>query len=254
MTRALSRLILLGLLGLALLCGQSAYAQSPVPLVVGGSLVYGGMTFSVSSCTYTNEPINPTRANPHPSGDYNGTCGLSNDLYLAPDPSGPAHSVIIEALSGSSQVPIFSYTCGLSGGCNVGSTGTFDLSVQLNVTTAAGHTVSSAIQTASFTAPSALATSNPGDGHATETINSSLCTLTSNLGTATPPSCTFTPQNSLVVQKDLGITVNGLANGSTLALNSVVETFAHAPEPSSLAVLASGLFVLLRARRKRSLA
>jgi hypothetical protein len=76
--------------------------------------------------------------------------------------------------------------------------------------------------------------------------------MTSNLATTPPLTCSFAPQASLVVQKDFGINVNSVANGSTLALNSVVEGFTNTPEPSSVALIVPALFALGWASRRHA--
>lgn len=245
--KALSLLAVLLLVGAALASAQPARAQVPTPVALapGASLTWNNMTFTVSACTFKD-----------PSVTRSTTCGASADnFYLAADPSGPSNSVIIEALNGGptgTPTAIFSYTCGTVGGCT--SSSTYDLSATLTVTPTTG-TISSAVQT--------LYASGAGDpstdGHATETINPasnpsmspSLCQLTSNLGSS-PQSCTFAPQASLSVKKDLGISVSSVADGSTLALNSVVETFSHAPEPSSIAMMVPALLMLGWACRRKT--
>lgn len=254
-TKATWLLALLFLVGAAL--GQPASAQV-YNLYQGNSFSYNGLNFTVSSCTFEDNPPAHVGSQTCNAGNYATYLPAGTEFYIAADPSAPATSVIIEALNGGlngTPTPIFSYTCGAgTGGCD--NSNAYDLGLTLTVTPASG-TLSSAVQTMN-------ATSDPGDPTGdvtiTESINPasnptqypSLCDLGSTLGSG-PQSCTFAPQASLSVAKDFQLGVGGVTNGTTLALNSVVETFAHAPEPSSIAMLIPALLVLGWACRRKAL-
>jgi hypothetical protein len=243
--RALSLLAPLLLLGAALIAAQPARAQTA--LYLGSTFSYNGLSFTVSACTFSNDSRNSTCN----ATDYSRYLPAGTQFYIAADPSAPTTSVIIEALNGGSQVPMFSYTCSTSGGCS--NSNSYDLGVTLTVTPASG-TISSMVETlnataltSSHTPDTTVIANDPSDVSAEETVAGSLCNGSSGLNTnlaTLSQSCTFAPQSSLSVTKDLGISVEGVTNGTTLALNSVVENFAHAPEPSSLAMLVPGLLML----------
>lgn len=184
-------------------------------------------------------------------------CG---NLFLAPT-SGPGAGVIIEAANGSTPgvstlVPIFSYACPATGTCH---TGTYDLSVTLDVQALGSHTTITGVSQALAGAatPSSLGTAHPTDVHVSESVtnaaNTSVCGsgLSSNLSSLTAACPTFAAQTYLSVKKDLGLTLNGVTNGSTLTLSSVTQRFTPAPEPASLAILLLGVTTLLATRRKR---
>lgn len=240
-------LALLLLLAAAMAAASAARAQTVYNLYQGNSFTYNGLTFTISSCSFSNN----SRSSTCNATDYGRYLPSGTQFYIATDPSAPSTSVIIEALNGGSQVPMFTYTCSTSGGCTNNSL-TYDLGLTLTVAPASGTlssasaTLSASALTSGHTTDTSIVTNDPNDVTAQETMGS-LCNgsggLNTNLQTSTQ-SCTFTPQTSLSVTKDLGLAISGVTNGSTIALNSLVENFAHAPEPSSLAMLVPGLLML----------
>ena len=189
-TKAACLLALLFLVGVAV--AQPARAQV-YNLYQGNTFSYSGLNFTISSCSFEDNPPAHTGSKTCSGANYATYLPSGVQYYIAGDPSAPATSVIIEALNGGSsgtQVPIFSYTCSTSGGCS--NSNAYDLGVTLTVTPASG-TLSSAGQTVSTTSDP----SDPsGDVSIAETINPasdpthvpSLCSLASNLARRHSPA------------------------------------------------------------------
>ena len=233
------RLLIVALL-LALGTGPLANAQSRVALTPGATLTLDGLQFTVATCSVDN------------GGTRGHTCGTSDRLFLAPT-TGPGASVIIEALNTSNvAVPIFSYACGATGACPGGN---YDLGFTLDVQALGTATINDVTQTLVGSAtPSSLRTGQPGDVHAAETVlsasNANLCGISTNLASLSAVCPTFASQTYLQVTKNLGLSLSGVTNGSTLTLTSIAESFTPAPEPASLASLLAGLFALGAVRRR----
>ena len=173
--------------------------------------------------------------------------------------SGPDPEVIIEAANGdtagvSTLEPIFSYSCPATGSC---SSGTYDMSVTLNVQATANWADVTDVSQVLTGSASGLAPATgdwPGDVHLGEGVTSgatSLCSENLNLAGLTAACPAFAAQSYLSVSKNLGLTLSGVTNGSTLALWSVAQIFTPAPEPASWATMLVGLLVLGGLRRRR---
>lgn len=220
--------------------GQSASAQ---PLQAGAIALTSGSYLTLDDLTITVNSISCS----------NGGASCP-DLFLAPT-SGPGASIIIEAATGdipgsSTLEPIFSYTCSGPGSCD--TSGTYDLSVGLDVQVNGTGTLTGVAGTLVGSASSSSLAPNVTLGE-TVTDNSldTLCNQ-SNINPSAPSfACSFGPQTYLSVTKDLGLSLNGVVNGTTLTLNSVKQSFTPAPEPASLAMLLGGVAALGAARRKR---
>jgi hypothetical protein len=230
--------------GLILGLGRSADAQylqsDAIALTAGNYLTVNDVEITVQSGLFCS------------NGD-----AACNDLFMAPT-SGPGASIIIEAATGdvpgsSLLEPIFSYTCGSTGSCN--TSGTYDLSVGLDVTEVGTGTLTGVSGTlAGSASPSTL----NSDVQLGETVmDNSFDTLCyqANINPSTPSfACafpTYGPQTYLSVTKDLALSLNGVTNGTTLSLISVAQNFTPAPEPASLTTLLGGVIALGAARRKR---
>jgi hypothetical protein len=224
--------------------GQSASAQTlqagAIALTPGSYLTLDDLTITVNNVSCSNGGA---------------SCP---DLFLAPT-SGPGASIIIEAATGdipgtSLLEPILSYTCPGTGSCN--TSGTYDLSVGLDVQENGTGTLTGVAGTLVGSASSSSLDPNVTLGE-TVTDNSldSLCNETNVNPSAPSFACNFGsaagPQTDLSVTKDLGLSLNGVVNGTTLTLNSVKQSFTPAPEPASLATLLGGVVALGAARRKR---
>lgn len=240
-------------LWLVLGLGHPLYAQgtlqaTAIALTPGNYLTIDNMKISVATVSCND------------GGTGRSPIACTN-LFLAPA-TGSVAGVIIEAANGSTPgvstlQSIFSYSCPATGSCN--TSGVYDLGVTLDVqalTTDAEVTGASMTLAGSATPPS-LVSSWPGDVHATEVFdngtgvcpgNPSLNTNLANLAAACP---NFAQQITLTAKKDIGLALNGITNGTTLALTSVTENFAQAPEPASAAMLLAGLTALGLVRRKR---
>jgi hypothetical protein len=243
MTKILSLFLAAACLTLGL--GQSARAQflqaGAIALTSGNYLTLDDLTITVNSVSCSN-------------------AGAScPDLFLAPT-SGLGASVIIEAATGdipgtSILEPIFSYTCPSAGACN--TSGTYDLSVGLDVQENGTGTLTGAAGTlAGSASPSSLDPNITLGETVTDNSLDSLCNE-SNINPSAPSfACNFGstagPQTDLSVTKDLGLSLSGVSNGTTLTLQSVKQSFTPAPEPASLATLLGGVIALGAARRKRN--
>jgi hypothetical protein len=185
-------------------------------------------------------------------GCSDGTGNTCSNMYMAPT-SGPGASIIIEAATGSAPgstlEPLF--TCSPTTTlCTAG--GTYDLTVDLSV---------QEVGTGKFTGVSGsiAGTANPSslnsDVTLGETVTANFTTVCNQSVTLSSPSfaCNFssTPETSLSVTKDLGLSLTGVTSGSTLTLNSVTQSFTPAPEPASVATLLAGIAALAATRRTR---
>ena len=228
--------------------GQPASAQTALGIYNGsGTLTLDDLQFS----------IDPGAVCQIKNGSSSHACTASDRLFLAPT-TGPGASVVIEALDTSNNpVPIFTFTCTTSGGCSTShGVPTFDLSFSLDVQAVGAHTTITSLYQSITGSVSPNTTALQNDVHVGETALTStgtvLATLNSTLANTSPSTATFAAQTFLVIKKDLGLSINNIANGSTLALNTVVQSFTPAPEPSSIALLLAGLLGMRTARRRRS--
>jgi hypothetical protein len=206
---------------------EHAYAQtSPQPLVDGANFTYDGLTFTIADyCSYT------------PFGGSVATCATSNGLEMEGVSS--SGGAAIEFLGTGSGGTMFS-----NGGAS-SETGSvsFDLLVTgtgkttiANVSNAVTGSSSNATQDAAVFSDLSFLTGGSGAINAT-------------LG-ATPAGDSITPTNSLSFSVTMG--VGTAPAGTTLVLSNVGLLFNPAPEPASIALLATGLCALGTVRSRKS--
>lgn len=245
------------LLGLAGTARAQTLQADAIALTTGDYLTLDGLEISITSVACNDGGGSGRNGSPPPVACSN--------LFLAPV-SGTDPEVIIEAANGdtpgvSTLTPIFSYSCPATGSCTTGVT--YDLTVTLDVQSLTGEQLYDVGQvlTGSETGPDVggtgltgvLATDFPGDVHLGEAVTGSagsqVCSETLNVSNLTAACPTFAGQSSLGISKDLGLSLNGVTNGSALTLWSVAQVFT--PEPASLATFAVGLLALGATRRRR---
>ena len=243
MNRAFGLLTGLVLTAVAFGLGQPARASSPSPvsLVVGSTMSYNGINYTVSFCNI--------QAGVAGTGH---SCTTSDNMWLAPT-GGPGSSVIIEALDGGAngtQVPLLSaVACGNA--CPPGTL--YDINLTLDA-----EAVSGTVSSVGLGINGSASASNLHQVSAGETVSfldQSDQSMTVDLAAPTS-TVNFVSTTVLSLNKDLRLGVDQVAQGSTLVLNYVTQSLtpASVAEPASLALLLTGIASLVSSRRRKPLA
>jgi hypothetical protein len=224
----------------ALLC-VGAQAQTTASLMALSSIQTDGLTFTITSCSFTAQnSATGVACNPGATGNL-----PAGDEIMAVVNNGGASLEVVNANGG----PVMSI---VSNGGNMPSSHNFDdLFMTFNVTpTNSGSktTISSLSTAVSGTASQTSGLSDITAGLVV-TDGSSTYPLTSAADGTTTGPITFPGTNSLSVNYDLKLNATGTAD--TLSLTNVSSIYSPAPEPASLALLGSATLMLGRLRKRR---
>jgi hypothetical protein len=219
-----------------LLAAGSASAQVSTALSPGNSISFDGLTFTVLSCNVSIMAVSQNN------------CGTGNVMTQVITSSG-AEIEFLNPTSGS-LISLVS-----AGGTNTNQWS--DLTVNITVTpTVSGSRTSvtslSAAVTGSVTNTSTenskvTASVTPTPGYPG---GASLAAVIASIGT--PVSSTFSWLSPMEVTYDLRANASrGTSAGDVLTLANTTTIFNPAPEPASIALLATGVSGLIATRRKR---
>jgi len=222
----------LAILSLLLIGGASSAWASEVAFGNSASLSLYGFTFAVSSCSLEISGTSESSCSGHNLELESVSTGRDTiTIELAP----AAGSYALQSTNGA--MTSLSYTLTATQ-----QTGATQFSAAMLATTGSNaYTCKSGGCSTTYSG----AVSSSGTNFLTVALAQNQTTNSSSLYSQSPSV------NGFVVQENVTLDGNNLANGSTLALSTLAMTMHTTPEPASVAILLVGLGSLAVARRRR---